>query len=92
MVIAFRGTQTTKEWIEDFTASMMHLDGEPEEKGFARYFNRQVQHINPGYSVILQEEKNATTNLRIPDSRSRTVQSSLILSISYMSTTYKYRA
>ena len=47
MVIAFRGTQTTKEWIEDFTASMMHLDGEPEEKGFARYFNRQVQHINP---------------------------------------------
>ena len=57
MVIAFRGTLTTKEWIEDFTASMMHVDGEPEEKGFARYFSRQVQHIDPGYSVILEKEK-----------------------------------
>ncbi|CAN0422761.1 unnamed protein product [Ascophyllum nodosum] len=52
MVIAFRGTLTTKEWIEDFTASMMHVDGEPEEKGFARYFNRQDLMCHAGFQQL----------------------------------------
>ena len=42
MVVAFRGTMTKKEWIEDFTVFMEQLDGEPEERGLARFFNRKV--------------------------------------------------
>lgn len=43
MVVVFRGTQTTKEWIENLTFFMEQLDGEPKEKGLALFFNRKVK-------------------------------------------------
>jgi len=43
MVVAFRGTQTTKEWIENLTVFMEQLDGEPEEECLALFFNRKVR-------------------------------------------------
>lgn len=42
MVIVFRGTETTKEWIENATLFMQLLEGEPTESGFALIFNHSV--------------------------------------------------
>lgn len=42
MVIVFRGTETTKEWIENATLFMEQLDGEPDESGLALLLNRNV--------------------------------------------------
>lgn len=41
-MVVFRGTQTTKEWLEDATLFMEQLDGEEPEHGFALFFNRRV--------------------------------------------------
>ena len=42
LVIVFRGTKTTKEWVENATCSMQQLDGEPEESGLELFFNTNV--------------------------------------------------
>lgn len=42
MVIVFRGTETTKEWIENANLFMQLLDGEPIESGLDRIFNASV--------------------------------------------------
>lgn len=42
LVIVFRGTQTTHEWLEDATLFMEQLEGEEPEHGFALFFNRKV--------------------------------------------------
>lgn len=42
MVVAFCGTMTAKEWIQDLTIVMEQLDGEPQKEGLARFFNQKV--------------------------------------------------
>lgn len=42
MVIVFRGTETTKEWVENATVLMEQLDGEEPESGFALFWNHKV--------------------------------------------------
>lgn len=46
MVIVFRGTETTKEWIENANVFMEQLDGEPPESGLALLLNRDVGQLS----------------------------------------------
>lgn len=46
MVIVFRGTETTKEWVENATLFMEQLDGEPPESGLALLLNRDVGQLS----------------------------------------------
>lgn len=43
LVIVFRGTETTKEWVENATMTLEQLDDEPPESGFALFFNNKVK-------------------------------------------------
>ncbi|CAN0461842.1 unnamed protein product [Ascophyllum nodosum] len=56
MVVAFRGTQTTREWIENLTFSMEQLDGEPEETWFARLVNRQNFMCHEGFQQLFTQK------------------------------------
>lgn len=43
LVMIFRGTLTTREWIENASVFMVKLDGEPTEKGWEAMWNRKVR-------------------------------------------------
>lgn len=43
MVIVFRGTETTKEWVENATLFTEQLDGETSESGLALFWNQKVR-------------------------------------------------
>lgn len=47
MVIVFRGTETTKEWIENANLFMELLDGEASESGLDRIFSHSVGEACP---------------------------------------------
>lgn len=45
MVVVFRGTETTKEWVETASFLTEPLDGEPLFSGLARLLNHKVSHV-----------------------------------------------
>ncbi|CAM9473457.1 unnamed protein product, partial [Ascophyllum nodosum] len=52
LVIVFRGTKTTKEWVENATCSMQQLDGEPEESGLELFFNTNNLMVHVGFQSL----------------------------------------
>ncbi|CAM9520983.1 unnamed protein product [Ectocarpus sp. 6 AP-2014] len=56
MVIVFRGTETTKEWIENATLFMEQLDGEPPESGLALLLNRDTLMVHSGFQQLYREK------------------------------------
>ncbi|CAN0281450.1 unnamed protein product [Pylaiella littoralis] len=56
MVIVFRGTETTKEWIENATLFMELLQGEPPESGLALLLNRSTLMCHVGFQQLYSEK------------------------------------
>ncbi|CAN0076223.1 unnamed protein product, partial [Hapterophycus canaliculatus] len=56
LVIVFRGTETTKEWVENASLFMEQLDGEPDERGLALLLNRSTLMCHVGFQSLYREK------------------------------------
>ncbi|CAM9447353.1 unnamed protein product [Sphacelaria rigidula] len=55
LVIVFRGTLTTFEWIENATCTMEHLRGTVAEEGWDKIWNRKDLMVHAGFQQLYEE-------------------------------------